>query len=257
MAVVTEVRSDEAEHWSRRFARKVVHEVTTQGVGERSAVECARRSHVDRAEGDHIGVTLCGVVDDGVEIHEGVVPVGVLVAGLGERCAVAAADAGVRTVGAARWVRGSPVSCRVVAHIPGVLTPRGHVRGGVGRVGRIELVGDGRRPVGRAGGCRVHATVAIDLTWVGRAVRIVGSPADVHELAEVTVRVREGGGGLSGDLGDVVVEAHVTGGVVILKKLAFRDERPVEVGRRRAGPERGGSLLVLEVDDEDVVDRSW
>ena len=48
----------------------------------------------------------------------------------------------------------------------------------------------------------------------------------------------------------------MTGGVVVVEELALRDQGLVEIGRGRSGPERVGKALVLQVDHQNVVDRS-
>ncbi len=260
MPVVTEVRADEAEPRRRRNAGQVVDQVSAERVGKQGAIECAGRSGDHRSEWNHVGIALRGVIDDGVEVHERVVPCRVLVGGLGDSGVVRAAQGRVGTVGAAQRVVRSTVSRWIIAHVLGVFAPGCHMCDGIRRVGGIELVGDGRCTIARGRGRREHAAVAVNLARIGRAVRVVGSRSHIEVLGTKapaqTIRISQRCRCLAGDLRNIVVEAHVTRGVVVGEELARGDECVVEVGRHRVGAKRAGEALVLQIDDEDMVDGS-
>ncbi len=242
VAVVAQIGRDEAE--ARRRAGVLQVEGQVAG-GRRCAV------WAEGPQGHDVGVAFRRVVDDRVEPDEGVVPGRVLVGRGGHLRGVGGADGGVSTVGAAaRRVRRAAVTSRRVAHVLFVGAPRGHVRLLVGGILGIELRGD------RLHRSRIDTALTVDLARVGSLVR-VGSPRnDVGEGEAVVGAVGLGvhGRRLTGDLGDVVVEAVVPDGVVILQQLALRAERVVEVRGRGPGTERHVVALVLELDDEDVVD---
>src|SRR6202041_1098739 len=98
---------------------------------------------------------------------------------------------------------------------------------------------------------RLYTTLPVALSGFGGLVRI-GRPwhhVGVGEPVVGAVGLRVLGRCLARDLGDVIVEAVVTYGVVVLQELALRAQGPVQVGGDRAGPERGLVALVLELDD--------
>ncbi len=78
--------------------------------------------------------------------------------------------------------------------------------------------------------------------------------AGVGEPVIGAVRLRVLGRRLTGNLGDVVVQAVVAGGVVVLKELTLLAQRAVQVGGDGAGSEGGVVALVLELDDQYVID---
>ena len=117
--------------------------------------------------------------------------------------------------------------------------------------------GDGRHLRG------IDTAVAVNLTWISGAVRVRGPGSDIQVLADQAtadqrpaVRIGERRRSLPGDLREVVVQAHVPGGVVVLQQFALRDQRLVEVRRWRVRPEGAREALVLQIDDQDVIDRS-
>ena len=155
-------------------------------------------------------------VRDAVEVHERVVPRGVLVADL-------------RPLGVVRRV-GVGVPTRR-AHVLHVAAP--------GQALRLELVGDGLHTRG------VDAPVAYGL------LRRDGPGLDeVRVDLAVTLRLRVRP--LAADLGDVVGQAVVRGAVVLREQLTLRGQGLGEVRRGRVRPEGLVVALVLEVHHEHV-----
>ena len=241
VAVVAQVGCDEAE--ARRGARAL--QVSDQVTGGR---RCAVRA--ERPERHDVGVAFRRVVDDRVEPDVGVVPGCVLVDRSRHLGGVGGAEGRVPAVGSTRGVRRPAVSRRRVAHVLFVGPPGRDVCLRVGRIFGIELRGDGLHRG------RVDAALAVDLAGVGGLVGVGCAGDDVGEGKTVVGAVGLGvhRWRLTGDLGNVVVEAVVPGGVVILEQFALRTKGGVEVGGGGAGTERRVVALVLELDDEDVVD---
>ncbi len=213
-------------------------------VGEGVAV-CA-----EGPERDDVGVAFGRVVDDRMEPDEGVVPRRVLVGRCGDLGRVGGTDARVSAVRATGRVRRTAVPCWRVAHVLLVGAPGGHMCRLVQRVLRVELRRDRLHRRG------IHAALAVHLPRVGHLVRVSRARHDVGEGEAVVRAVRLGvlRRGLTGHLGDVVVEAVVAGGVVVLQQLALRPQGAVEIGGRGAWPESGVVALVFEFDHEDVID---
>ena len=120
----------------------------------------------------------------------------------------------------------------------------------IGRVLGVELVGDGLH---RA---RVDAPLPVDLARIDGLIGVgrAGLDGGVGEPVVGTVGLGVLGRRLARDLGDVVVEAVVPDGVVILQELALGTQGAVQVRGHGSGAERGLVPLVLELDHNDVVD---
>ena len=241
VAVVAQVGRDEAETRRRALAAEVLRQMAR---GRRRPVGA------QGPEGDHIGVAFRGVVDHRVEPHERVVPRGVLVSGRRHLGRVRGADGGVPAVRATGGIRRPPVPGRRVAHVLLVGAPGRNVARRVRRVLRVELGRD------RWHGRRVHTTLTVHLPGVDGLVGIGRAGGDVGEGKAVARTVGLGvlRRRLAGDLGDVVVQTDVPGGVEVREQLALVAERAVQVGGRGDGSERGVVALVLQLDHQDVVD---
>ena len=265
VAVVAQVRRDPAERRGRTDPPKIVGQVTGERVRERGAIEPAGGADSDLSERDDVGVALGGVVDDRVEVDEPVVPGGVLVGRLGRGRrrsrvgVVRAVQRRVPAVESTERIRSTELTPgRLIAHVLVVVPPGRHVRERIRPIQLVELVRD------RLHERRIDAAVPVHLAGVELLVRVEVAGEQIVVAADQRVQIRARaeavaarllGRRLARDLRDVVVEAGVAGGVVVLDELALLEQRGVEVGRRRSGAERRGRALVLELDDEDVPDR--
>ena len=161
---------------------------------------------------------------------------------------------GVSAVGAAERVGDAAVAGRVIAHVLGVLPPVGPDRPRVrpGRAGcRSSARTWGTRSPGRRPGrdTRPGSGPSVPGVDIRRRPRQRGDAADAVAARQQVRR-------LAGDLRDVVVQADVPDRVVVLDELALGQQRVVQVGGRRVRPERRRLVLVLQVDDDDVLDRA-
>jgi hypothetical protein len=195
--------------------------VVAQVGRDEAVVGCGRLGDQIGGEGaevDHARLALRVVVDDRVEVHERVVPRGVLVARLG-------------LLGVVGGVEGRVAAGR--AHILHVALPRQALG--------LELVGDGQ-------GCgRIDATRPDELTVEGRR--------HTDELRVVdAVGLGLGVGRLAAHHGDVVAETQVARAVVLLHEQALSHQLLGQVRRGGVGTERLVVILVLHHDDEDVLD---
>jgi hypothetical protein len=123
----------------------------------------------------------------------------------------------------------------------------------------VELPGERRHRGG------IDTAVAVDLPGIELLVGVERAREQIvvgtDERGRAGRRAQAVGAGLlrrslPRDLGDVVVEADVSGRVVVLEELPLRQERVVQIGRGRVGPKGGRLGLVLELDHEDVLDRA-
>ena len=190
----------------------------------------------ERPERDDVGVALGGVVDDGVEPDEGVVPGRVLVGRRRHLRRVGGADRRVRAIGAAARVGRAAVTRRACCPCP---ARRRATRRRVSSCWAGTWRRAGRRWSAPAAGRRSpRRRPGPDSTaWSGSGVPGVTS-AKAKPLSAQSAWVSSVGR-LAGDLGDVVVEAVVPDGVVVLEQLALRAQRAVQVGGGGARPERG------------------